>query len=1480
MADRSFLSHDADAAFKSSGRLPGGKTIDKRNIKNIYGLSPLQEGMLFHQLFEADSQAYFQQMSYRISGRLDVPVFEKSWNELLRRHDSLRTVFVHKNVPEPLQVVLKERTVDFRFEDRPGLAPAERDAFIEDYKQTDRKRPFILSSDVLMRVSVLGFGDDSFEVVWSFPHIIMDGWCMHIVQEELFEIYRAFKTGIAPVLPEATPYSAFIKWLGKRERESSKKYWKEYLADYQHLARLPGKRPPARDKKYDLNNVWVEIERERTGRLVELASRNRVTLNTVVQCLWGIMLAKYNNTDDTVFGMTVSGRPHEIAGIERMVGLFINTLPVRIRTGGMRTFRELLMEVHAASIQGRSHHYYPLTEIQAETLLRQDLFDHIMVFENYPANEELAGTVEALSGLAIDHFSMFEQTNYAVEISVFPGDTLMFRFGYDAEAYDSKVISAIGGHLKAVIDGVLENEEKVICDIEIVSPHERHQILNVFNNTSAAIPPGNTVVEMFENQAAMTPDTVAVVCEDRNLTYRELDERANVVAHHLIDTYALRPDDLAGVMADRSERMLIGMLGIMKAGAAYVPIDPDFPAERIDYILINSACKVVLAEEKYIARMRHSVAAEFCDFVSLKGKKTGNPPHVLSPDNLAYTIYTSGSTGDPKGVMVTHRNVTSFNLNLTEVFGLRSSDTLLALTTITFDISVLELINSLLTGIKVVISTDAVIRNPEEILRLIRERGISVLQVTPSRLRMLLAEGNVSSLRSLRVLLIGGEPLSEDLFGILQPLVSDVDIFNVYGPTETTIWSTSKKLNDGKLTIGSPLLNETVYILSKEGRLMPPGVIGEICIGGCGVARGYYRLPELTAGKFIAAPFNERERIYLTGDIGRFLPDGQLECLGRNDDQVKIRGYRVEPAEIEQRVKAHPGIKGAVVVPRELSSGSMDLVAYCIGGEELGRSYLREYLGQWLPEYLLPSYFVFLERFPLTPNGKIDKKALPLPEAGNASADVDCRAPETGTEMKVAEIWREAIGRESVGLNDDFFEMGGHSLKAIRIISRIYKIFGVDVSLKEFFGNRTIGKLSGLVHRKAAGVFTPIGVIPERPQYDLSHAQRRLWILDRMEEYLVAFNIPGAYLIEGELDAHALNRAFQALVERHESLRTTFEDLDGVAVQKVRKDIGFALKVIDLSNDEHEDKVELARGWAAREAALPFDLSEGPLLRATLIRFDGRRSLLSLVMHHIISDGWSFHVLERELAGLYRSYAEGTHPGLLPLTLQYRDYAVWQNNLLQTEMIREHREYWRGKLSGELPPLDLPSDLPRPRVKTFNGKTISFEMDDEVAAGLRVTASRHGASLFMLLVTALKVLLYRYTGQQDIIIGTPVAGRNHPDLENQIGFYVNILALRDTIKGSDSFETLIRSVKQTAIEAYDHQDYPFDMLVDELDVRKETGRSPLFDVMIALQHDEHIAPLASGLKITGIEIETGISQYDITIEFKERRHSLSFALNY
>ncbi len=1534
-------------------------------IEDIYILSPMQEGLLFQTRYEPDSQAYFEQLSWRFTGKLRIDLLTRSFHTLIQRHAVLRTAFVYANVAQPLQVVFKKREFTPIRENLAHLSPVEQEEYLSNYLTRDRECGFDLKQAPLMRVAIFQLDDAarSHQIVWSHHHLLMDGWCLGILSRELMQVYDFFDAGSAPALPTPVPYREYIRWLAAQNRDASKAYWKEYLSGYEQVASLSPfqslEKSEFPNSGYRLTEVDFRLGEELSERLHRFTGEHGVTLNTVLKLVWGILLARYNNSEDVLFGAIVSGRPSEIQGIEEMIGLFINAVPVRIRFRNEQTISTILRDLQQEALEGEQHHYTPLAEIQAECSELRKLFDHLFLFENYPLDHTVS---QSEPNLKIDRVQTYEQTHYDFNIMLAPGRDILIKFSFNEQIYPAHEMNRLVAHFKTAIRSVLEHPEDSPAQIGFLPDVEKQRLLYDFNDTVTEYPRDKTIVDLFERQVETSPNHIAVVCEDRQLSYWELNARANGIAYLLREKYQIQPDDRVGLLLERSEHLPAALLGILKAGGAYVPIDPAYPQERIRHILEQSGCHVCITQPGSHADAPFLAETEIprCTIGPQLAAVTTNPSHPAINDRLAYITYTSGSTGQPKGVMITHQDVIAFQSNMEQVFGCEASDSIYALTTVTFDISVLELLNSLMTGMRVVISPDADIQDPDEILRVMTTQNISVLQVTPSRLKLLLEGKTARLLESLRTLLIGGEALPQELFDHLAPLLDRVNIFNVYGPTEATIWSTCKQLNDGVLNIGRPLLNESVCILSDRHQLMPVGVVGELCIGGHGLARGYHGQPELTAQRFIEHPFKAGEHLYKTGDLGRWRSDGTLECLGRNDHQVKIRGYRVELGEIEHCLLQYDAVKEAVVVACDVSAaGSKDLAAYVVTNEQYSvfsdqysvfsgqysasshqssapgektslntahsslntahwslNTALRDHLKQTLPDYMIPSYFVRIDQIPLTPNGKIDRKALPDPLDSAMERGTSYLAPRDEVEQTIVQIWQEVLQVSPIGIEDDFFELGGHSLKATRIVSRMQQELDAVLSLQTFFHYPSVAEQALQLRTQAPTVFIPIEQVPAAEYYPVSHAQRRLWMLDQLESNSIAYNMPVALRVDGELDRKALEQALYALIERHESLRTSFIEVGGEPKQKIvdfRPVLSVAeglqtcpelsrrvedldiLTHVDLTN-EVEPELR-AREIVEKDINTPFDLTNAPLLRVTLLRLGTPNSssetqntqtlkhlntkhILLFNMHHIISDGWSLNVLVQELGQLYEYFRlqildvrlKGEEPKSAifnPLRIQYKDFAAWQNRVLADEASSRHQAYWVDKLAGEIPLLDLPTDFTRPALQTFDGHSFHFSIASALFDKLQAFSRERGVSLFMMLTAVVKVLLYRYTGQEDIIIGSPVAGRNHADLEGQIGCYINTLTLRDQIRGDQPFDTFLQQVKQTATEAYDHQIYPFDKLVDELDVRRDLSRSPLFDVMVVLQNTEETPFSLGDSEISAFEMESHISKFDLTFLFEE-----------
>ncbi|MBF0551246.1 MAG: amino acid adenylation domain-containing protein [Deltaproteobacteria bacterium] len=1027
--------------------------LKKENVQDIYPLSLMQEGLLFHSLYDRTSQAYFQQLTYRISGHLDIDVFEASWNELLSRHDTLRTAFVYEQVPQPLQVVLKKRTIEFTYRDLRSLNPEQQTAAWEDYLQKDRQRPFHLTSDALIRVAVLQMEDQRFEIVWSFHHILLDGWCSGIVHEELLTIYQALSRRAKPNLPPVTPFSHYIRWIEKVDQEAAQAYWQNYLTGYDHLATIPKEAASNSAQGYLPARLRIKFDALLTNQLNELAGRAQVTINTLVQSLWGVLLSRYNGVDDVVFGVIVSGRPPDIPAIDRMIGLFMNTIPVRITFTADDTLADLLRRVSRAAISSGPHHYHSLAEIQANHNLKQGLFDHIMVFENYP----LESVQVPLSGLTISRAEAFEQTNYDFLIAAFPDQELGFEFNYNGRVYSPDRIQRLAGHLEQLARSAVINLTTPVNRLEMLTNEERHRLLVEFNRTEAAYPRDKTITDLFEAQAARTPNQLALIFEDAQMTYRELNERANYLAQYLMRHQDIQPEERVGLLVDRSGWAVIGLLGILKAGGAYLPLDPSYPEERINYMLRDSGCRVLLTEDKYLPPHRSFSVAQVIDLASLAGRSPDNPVGRITPQNLAYVIYTSGSTGKPKGVMIGHQGFVNMSLDQVREFGVTGSDRVVQFASPCFDASLSEVFMALFAGAALVLISKDTISRPDLFLDYLEKHQISVITFPPIYLASL--EGN--ELGPVKTIITAGEPA---IVGDALYYSRTKQYFNAYGPTEMSVCVSfhqvdPDRLYDNRIPIGRPIANTSVFILDESLNLAPQGIPGEICVSGHGLARGYLNQPETTAQKFIDHPFRPGEKLYRSGDLGRWLPDGHLEFLGRKDDQVKIRGFRIELAEIEHTLMQHPDVEAAVVLARSLQGTAAELVAYLACRSEFHVDEMRAYLARFLPDYMVPAYFIHLERIPLTTNGKVDKLSLPDPAAVYSRQHQYVPAGNE-LEAKLVSIWEEVLGRPKIGIHDNFFDLGGHSIKAIRLVSRIKKDLDVQVELNAVFQALTIHNLA------------------------------------------------------------------------------------------------------------------------------------------------------------------------------------------------------------------------------------------------------------------------------------------------------------------------------------------------------------------------------------------------------------------------------------
>jgi amino acid adenylation domain-containing protein len=1002
----------------------------------------------------------------------------------------------------------------------------------------------------------------------------------------------------------------------------------------------------------------------------------------------------------------------------------------------------------------------------------------------------------------------------------------------------------------------------------------------------AADPLERPVHRMIEAQAKHALDRVAVSAGTETLTYADLNARANRLAHHL-RKLGVGPEVMVGLCVERGPGMIVGMLGILKAGGAYVPLDPGFPASRLAFMIHDARVPVLVTESSCIERLdgHEAKLVRLDDDAAVIDAQSGDDlPSGATADNLAYVIYTSGSTGKPKGVMISHRALTNFLLTMAKQPGLTASDVLLAVTTLSFDIAALELLLPLTIGARVEIAGRDVTTDGVRLAERLKSCGATVLQATPASWRLLLESGWKGDAEL--TILCGGEALTRDLADRL--VACGKSVWNLYGPTETTVWSTvaAVEAGAGSVPIGRPVANTRAYVLDAKFRPVPVGVAGELYLGGLGLARGYHDRPELTAERFLADPHAKEPgaRMYRTGDLARYRPDGVLECLGRVDNQVKIRGFRIELGEIEAALTAHPSIVAAAVAARDESTGEKRLVGYLVSrGATATEAELRNWLRDRLPEYMIPSAFVNLDALPLTPNGKVDRNALPDPDPLTVGSSGPIVPPSGPVEEALAAIWSEVLGRSAIGGRENFFDIGGHSLLAAQTLARVRETFGVEVPLKSMFDEPTIAALARHVLdglRAGAGVtIPPLEAVKREGSIPASFAQQRLWFLDQLDPGSPMYNVPAMVRLTGELDVPALERTIAELVRRHEVLRTSFRSKSGVPEQVIAETVPLELPVEELSGEDEAARESAAQRQAIAEAWRPFDLARGPLLRARLIKIAPDHHLLTVVMHHTVSDGWSIGVLIVEAGRIYDAFSKGQPSPLPELTVQYADYAVWQRGWLKGEVLDAQLAYWRESLAG-LPALEIPTDHPRPIAPSGRGGQRSQDWPNALTDALKTVGRAEGATLFMTLLAGFEAVLHRHGGQVDFAIGTPVAGRTTSQTEGMIGFFANTLTLRADLSGDPSFRELVRRAKVEALGAYARQDVPFDLIVQELLPHRDPSRPSLFQAMLVLQNAPLPALEAPGLTMKPLEVDSVTAKFDLTLTVTENENGLRANLEY
>ncbi|NCQ97821.1 MAG: amino acid adenylation domain-containing protein [Microcystis aeruginosa L211-101] len=1453
------------------------KNQPAKNVESIYPLSPMQEGMLFHSLYTPDSGIYCSQTLITLEGEINLAVFRQAWEKVVERHSVLRTLFLWEKREKPLQIVRKKVDLPWDYQDWRNLSPTEQQQRLDLLLQTERQQGFEFKVAPLMRCLMIQLSDQTYKFLCNHHHIILDGWSMPIIYQEVLGFYEAGIQGKSYHLPLPRPYQDYIVWLQQQNPSIAESFWQRTLegfmtptplrVDRLQLMKSEGK------PTYKEHNCHLSASHSKD--LQSLAQKHNLTLSTLVQAAWAILLSRYSGESEVLFGVTVSGRPHDLSGVEHRVGLFINTLPLRVSIRESDLLLSWLQELQQKQAEIQDYAYVSLAEIQRLSDIPPGvpLFESLVVFENYPRE---ALSRDSRQSLRVKDVENFEETNYPLTVVAIPKQELLIQLVYDTSRFTQDTIERMAAHLQTILTGIVTDTRQRVTQLPILTTQEQHQLLVEWNNTEADYPLDKSLHQLFEEQAAQNPQGIAVIFEGQKLTYQQLNNRGNQLAHCLRDK-GVGPESLVGIFMERSLEMVIGLLGILKAGGAYVPLDPDYPTERLGDILSDSGVSLVLTQESLGDFLPQTGAELLCldrDWEKIATYSPENPFNLTTPENLAYVIYTSGSTGKPKGVLISHRGLMNLICWHQDAFEITPLDKTTQLARSAFDAAVWELWPCLTAGASLVLVKPEIMQSPPDLRDWLIAQEITVSFLpTPLVEKILSLEWDENI--ALRIILTGGDKLHH------YPSVSmPFKLINNYGPTENSVVTTSglvpdyEEGNSSSPSIGKPISNTKIYILDRNLQPLPIGVPGELHISSVGLARGYLNRLELTQEKFISNPFNSGI-LYKTGDLVRYLPDGNIEFLGRIDNQVKLRGLRIELGEIQTVLETHPNVEQTVVIMREDTLYNQRLVAYVIRKDTLLTPQdLRRFLQQQLPAYMVPSAFVLLSDFPLNNNGKIDRKKLPIPDETSIIESAYI-APRNQKESLLAQIWQDVLQVSKIGVSDNFFELGGHSLKAISLVSKIQEKLGQSLPIKQVFAHPTIAEQAALLSTVTPLTVATIPLVSAQETYETSHAQRRFYVLQQMDLNNVAYHIVSTLKIAGDFSPDVFEKAIQLLISRHESLRTSFILINGEPQQKILQNRPFDWEFKDWTNKPDEEILETI----AKERK-PFDLEKSPLVRSKIYKLSANEYILELEIHHIICDGWSMSLLAKECLQYYSDLAKGLQPSIEPLPIQYKDYAGWQNNLLRSENNPKNLDYWRQKLdNGQLTRVHLPTDFKRPQIKTFKGSHLSWTFDRETISKLRKICQENEITLFMALVAAVKILLYRYSGQHDITIGTEIATRSHPQLQSLIGLFLNTLVIRDQIEPEKGYKNLLAKVRQTVTEALEHSDYPFDILVEKLAVSREINRTPLFDILVLLQNFDQPVGLEN-IQIKSLDSLTPTSKFDLSFVFSEDQEKLRLELIY
>ncbi|QKG84618.1 amino acid adenylation domain-containing protein [Kroppenstedtia pulmonis] len=1464
--------------------------IQVANREGDLPVSSAQKRLWFLEQLYPHHPFYNIPLLFRIRGRISETALQQSIQEIIQRHEILRTTFSEEE-GDPVQVIAEE--LPFKME----ILEIEKDSLIQMEERAmellfeEAQLPFNLVTGPLIRAKLIRLSEEDHFFMINIHHIVADGWSMGVLYQELETLYETYLTGNSSPLPELQiQYADYTLWQNEwfegEEMQRQLSYWKKKLSGELPVLQLPWDFSRPNRQSFRGKSITFIIPERLTSSLRKLSQREGTSLYMTLLTAFKTLLYRYTGQEDLIVGLPIANR--RLQETEALIGFFVNTLLLRSFPSDKMTFLDFLRQIQEDTVEAYANQDVPYEKVVESIQPDRDL-SRASIFQvlfNFASTPDLKLKDVLVEPYDIDnHTAKFDLEVLLQEDS----DHMIGLVEYSTDLFKEETISRIFDHYLVLLNSIAEDPNQSLSQLKMMTEPEVRQVIVEWNQTVTDDLSEKCLHHIFEEQAEKTPDKKAIIFKGDALTYRELNAMANGLAQQLRER-GVGPDVPVGICMERSLEMIIGVLGVLKAGGGYVPLDPNFPEDRLSYILEDSNAPVILTQSSFQALLQKTKGEQIlCDYLQEITPIERNPDADVSPENLMYVIYTSGSTGKPKGIAMDHRPLV--NLILWQNKNLLSPEAnVLQFSTLNFDMSCHEIFATFNNGGTLVLVDERTRKDPEALFGLILDEKINRVHLPYIAFQQLaeVADQFDQNQCKLQEITVSGEQFR--ITPQIKNWISQLEgcrIQNHYGPSETHV-VTSYMIDhlaqeENPLPpIGKPIDNTEVYILDSQLKPVPVGVPGELYIGGICLARGYLNRDDLTHERFILDPFSNspNARLYKTGDLARFLSDGNIDYLGRIDDQLKIRGYRVEPGEVESVINKFPGVQETVVVGHEESNQAF-LAAYIVADQRLDQDHLTAYLKEQIPEYMIPTVFTQIESLPLTPSGKVSRRSLPKPERNLLTRNKT--EPETEMEKQIAAIWAEVLNYEQIAKEDHFFELGGHSLLATKVISRIRSSFNRDFPLHWIFDYPRLSELTARIEshlqKEVNGEAGRVSPVPRKEFMPLSYAQERIWFFEQLQPELTAYNLSFSVKIQGELDIHALEKSYQQIIGRHEVLRSTFPSNNGKPVQVIQSPTPYGIEVVDLRHIKSGKCEQQARNLANQEVDKPFDLTQGPLIRAVLYQLGEQKWLLLFIMHHIVSDGWSMSNFSEELFKGYQKNLTGD--SYLPhMPLQYVDYAVWQRNWLQEKVLTKQMDYWKRQLEGSLPLLQLPMDRSRPAVQSHRGASIHFTLDRQLTKSVHRFCQKEDVSLYMTLLTAFKVLLYRYTGEEDVLVGTPVANRSREEWEPIIGFFVNTLVIRTRPQEKLTWREYLKQVRSVSLEAFEHQDIPFEKLVNELQPQRDLGYSPLFQVMFLLQSMPSEPSYPSSIDVESVQLDSQTSLFDLTLEIEEIKGELRGMVEY